>query len=177
MIRRFAHPYARAIMDVAGSPEKAAPLRDQLARFEKARIAAGDLAEMYANPAIDFDAKLAVTRTIAKRLGISAMAIKVLEVLIRNHRINHLDSIVETLAAMIRQATGTVAAEVRAAHRLNEQEMKQLRAVLEKKFGRKVEVEVTTDPSLLGGFVAKVGSEVYDASIAGKINKFRESLM
>jgi F-type H+-transporting ATPase subunit delta len=177
LIRRFAHPYARAIMDVAGSPEKGASIRDGLARFERARNAAPDLAEMYANPAIDFDTKLAVTRTIAKRLGLPDMAIKVLEVLIRNRRINHLDSIVEALAAMIRQATGAVAAEVRAAHRLNEQEVKQLRAVLEKKFGRKVEVEVTTDPTLLGGFVAKVGSEVYDASIAGKINKFRESLM
>jgi len=177
LIRRFAHPYARAIMDVAGSPEKAASIREGLARFERARNAAPDLAEVYANPAIDFDTKLAVTRTIAKRLGLPDMAIKVLEVLIRNRRINHLDSIVEALAAMIRQATGAVAAEVRAAHRLNEQEVRQLRAVLEKRFGRKVEVEVTTDPTLLGGFVAKVGSEVYDASIAGKINKFRESLM
>ena len=177
MIRRFAHPYARAIMDVSGSPEKAIPIRDELARFEKTRSASSDLTEMYANPAIDLDTKLAVTGTIAKRLGLSAMAVKVLEVVIRNRRINDLGSIVEALAAMIRQATGSVAAQVRAAHRLNEQEVKQLRAVLEKKFGRKVEVEVTMDPTLLGGFVAKVGSEVYDASIAGKINKFRESLM
>jgi F-type H+-transporting ATPase subunit delta len=177
LIRRFAHPYARAIMDVTGSPEKAASLRDELARFEKVRSVAPDLTEMYENPAIDFDTKLAVTGTIAKRLDLSDMAVKVLEVLIRNRRINHLDSIVEALAALIRQATGTVAAQVRAAHRLNEQEVKQLRAVLQKKFGRNVEVEVSTDPTLLGGFVAKVGSEVYDASIAGKINKFRESLM
>ena len=30
--------------------------------------------------------------------------------------------------------------------------------------------------AVLGGFVAQIGSEVYDASVAGKINKFRESL-
>ena len=30
--------------------------------------------------------------------------------------------------------------------------------------------------TLIGGFVAKIGSEVYDASVAGKIEKFRESL-
>jgi F-type H+-transporting ATPase subunit delta len=132
---------------------------------------------MYANPAIDFETKRNVTGTIAKRLGLSEMSVKVLEVLIRNHRINHLDSVVEALAAMIRRATGAVAAEVRTAHRLNQQELEQLRIVLEKKFGGKVEVEVSTDPALLGGFVAKVGSEVYDASIAGKMNKFRESLM
>ena len=42
--------------------------------------------------------------------------------------------------------------------------------------GEKVELDVTIDPALLGGFVAKIGSEVYDASVAGKIKKFRESL-
>jgi F-type H+-transporting ATPase subunit delta len=177
VIRRFARPYARAIMDVTGSPQKASELRVELARFEKIWSAAPDLGAMYANPAIDFEAKRNVTRTIAKRVVLSEMAIKVLEVLIRNHRINHLDSVIEALAAMIRQATEAVAADVRTAHRLNPQELEQLRAVLEKKFGRKVEVEVNTDPTLLGGFVAKVGSKVYDASIAGKMNKFRESLM
>ena len=29
---------------------------------------------------------------------------------------------------------------------------------------------------LLGGFVVQIGSEIWDASVAGKINKFRESL-
>jgi len=33
-----------------------------------------------------------------------------------------------------------------------------------------------TDPKLLGGFVARIGSEVYDASVIGKINRFRETL-
>jgi F-type H+-transporting ATPase subunit delta len=48
--------------------------------------------------------------------------------------------------------------------------------MLEKKVGAKVDLDVTIDPALIGGFVAKIGSEVYDASVAGKIEKFRESL-
>jgi F0F1-type ATP synthase delta subunit len=39
-----------------------------------------------------------------------------------------------------------------------------------------VELDVKTDPQLLGGFVVQIGSEIWDASVAGKINKFRESL-
>ena len=37
MIRRFARPYARAIMDVAGSPAKANELRGELMHFANAR--------------------------------------------------------------------------------------------------------------------------------------------
>jgi len=177
MIRRFARPYARAIMDVTKTPDAAAAVRDDLTRFEQARAAAADLRQVYANPGVDTDTKLSITRAIAQRLGIGELSGRVLEVLIRNHRINSLDSIVEALAEMIRQATGTLAAEVRSAHRLTPEEQASLAGTLERKFGRKVEITVTTDPALLGGFVAKVGSEVFDASVSGKINRFRESLM
>lgn len=176
MIRRFARPYARAIMDVAQSPEKAAVLRDEMTTFEKVRKSANDLQLMYANPGIDFDSKSKVTGTIAKRLGLSDLAIRLLDVLIRNRRINDLSDIVAGLATMIREATGTVAAEVRSASALSSKEEADLRAMLERKVGAKVDVDITVDPELIGGFVAKIGSEVYDASVSGKIEKFRESL-
>jgi F-type H+-transporting ATPase subunit delta len=176
MIRRFARPYARAIMDVTAAPDRAAALLEELKRFEQARKGSADLQALYANPAQDTASKLNVTRAIAERLGASELAVKVLEVLIRNHRINDLAAIDEALAEMIRQATGTVAAEVRSAQQPTPAELDELRRTLEKKVGRKVEVDVTVDPALLGGFVAKIGSEIYDASVAGKIHKFRESL-
>lgn len=176
MIRRFARPYAKAIFEVTGSPEKANAVRAELEGFEQVRAASADLRDLYANPGFDFEAKSAITHTIANRLGMSDLAGKVLDVLTRNRRINDLGSIVEALAEMVRQATGTVAADVRSAQPLSNQDIAELRQTLEKKFGKRVEVKVTTDPSLLGGFVAKVGSEIYDASVAGKIDKLRTSL-
>ena len=176
MIRRFARPYARAVMEVAQSPEEAALLRDELTTFEQMRKSSTDLQEMYANPGIDFDSKNKVTGAIAKRLGLSELAVRLLDVLIRNRRINDLSDIVAGLATMIREATGTVAAEVRSASKLSSKEEADLRAMLERKVGAKVDVDITVDASLIGGFVAKIGSEVYDASVSGKIEKFRESL-
>jgi F-type H+-transporting ATPase subunit delta len=176
VIRRFARPYAKAIFEVAATPDKANALRAELEKFEQARATAPDLAQLYANPGIDYDAKNRITQTIATRLGLSDLAGKVLDVLTRNRRINDLSSIVEALAQMVRDATGTLAADVRSAQALSNQDIVELRQTLEKKFGKRVEVKVTTDPSLLGGFVAKIGSEVYDASVAGKIEKLRTSL-
>jgi F-type H+-transporting ATPase subunit delta len=163
-------------MDVVQSPDRATALVDELRRFEQARSGAAELHDLYANPGIDLGAKTGITRTIAQKLGLSDMAVKVLEVLIRNHRINDLAAINEALLDLIRRATGTVAAAVRAAQQPTPAEIEELKRTLEKRVGRKVEVEVSVDPALLGGFVARIGSEVYDASVAGKINKFRESL-
>jgi F-type H+-transporting ATPase subunit delta len=176
MIRRFARPYARAAMEVAKSPENAAKLRDELATFEQVRKSSSELQLLYANPGIDHDSKNKITATIAKRLDLSELAVRLLDVLIQNRRINDLSDIIAGLATMIREATGTVAADVRAASKLSPKEEGELRAMLEKKTGAKIDLDVTIDPALIGGFVAKIGSEVYDASVAGKIEKFRESL-
>jgi len=177
VIRRFARPYARAIMDVVQSPEKANALRFELARFDDVRKSSTDLQELYANPGIEHDQKLKITQTVAKRLGLSDMAVKILDVMTRNQRMNDLDAIVDALATMVREALNTVAVEVRSAHRLNEQEQAELRRTLEKKVGRKVELSITIDEELIGGFVARIGSEVFDTSIVGKIDRFRESLI
>lgn len=176
MIRRFARPYARAIIDVVGTPEKANALRMELSRFEGARRSSPELQELYANPGIEHAAKMKVTSAIAARLGLTPMAIKVLEILITNRRINDLGAINDGVAEFVRASTNTVAASVRTAHALSDAERGELQRTLEQKFGRKVDLEVEVDPELLGGFVARVGSEVYDASVVGKIEKFRDSL-
>jgi F-type H+-transporting ATPase subunit delta len=176
VIRRFARPYARAVMDVVQSPEKVNAIRHELERFEQVRKSSPELQELYANPGIEHEAKVKVTAALAKRLALSDMALKILGVLIGNHRMNDLESIVEAIAEMVREATNTVAAEVRSAHPLSDEDQAVLRQALEKKAGRKVEMMVTTDATLIAGFVAKIGSEVYDASVLGKIDRFRESL-
>ena len=59
MIRRFARPYARAIVDVAGSAETANALRSELLSFSAAMRDSSELRELYASPAIHMDTKLA----------------------------------------------------------------------------------------------------------------------
>ncbi|MGZ5433792.1 MAG: ATP synthase F1 subunit delta [Thermoanaerobaculia bacterium] len=176
MIRRFARPYARAIMDVAGSPAKANELRGELMTFASALRSSNDLQDFSANPAIDAQARIAVTRTLAKKMKVSELGGRTLEVLVHHHRINDIDAIVAALAAYVNKALGVAVAEVRSAKSLGPDEIRDLADTLSKKVGKKVELDIRTDPKLLGGFVVKIGSEIWDASVQGKITKFRESL-
>jgi len=176
MIRRFARPYARAIMDAAGSPQKANELRGELMRFADALRTSSDLRDLYANPGIDEQTKLNITQQLARKMKASDQAAKTLEVLVRFHRINDIDAILAALAASVNAQLGVAVAEVRSAKSLNPDEIRDLADTLSKKVGKKVELDIRTDPSLLGGFVVQIGSEIWDASVAGKINKFRESL-
>ncbi|HYH06716.1 MAG TPA: ATP synthase F1 subunit delta [Thermoanaerobaculia bacterium] len=176
MIRRFARPYARAIMDAAGSPAKANELRGELTLFANALRGSAELRELYANPAVEEATKLTITQQLAKKMKASDLGTRTLEVLVRHHRINDIDAIVAALAAYVNTALGVAVAEVRSAKALGPDEIQQLADTLSKKVGKKVELDIKTDPKLLGGFVVRIGSEIWDASVAGKINKFRESL-
>ena len=176
MIRRFARPYAKAIMEVAGSPEKANALRGELLQFESALQTSSELREVYANPGISADVKKAISERIAKKLKLSDLATRTIDVLVNFNRVNDTSAILEALSSYINDALGVAVAEVRTAKSLSADEMAKLAEVLGRKVGRKVELDIITDPKLLGGFVARIGSEVYDASVIGKINKFRETL-
>jgi F-type H+-transporting ATPase subunit delta len=176
VIRRFARPYARAIMDAAGSPAKANEVRGDLMSFAKAVTSTAELRELYANPAVEEATKINITQQLAKKMKVSDLGMRTLEVLVRHHRINDIEAIHSALTAYVNKALGVAVAEVRSAKALSPEEMDQLAATLSQKVGKKVELDIRTDPKLLGGFVVKIGSEIWDASVAGKINKFRESL-
>ena len=176
MIRRFARPYARAIMDAAGTPQNANAIRGELMTFANALRGSAELRALYANPGIDEASKLTITSQLATKMKASELGAKTLEVLVRHHRINDIDAIVEALATYVNAALGVAVAKVRSAKALNADEIRELADTLSKRVGKSVELDIKTDPNLLGGFVVQIGSEIWDASVAGKINKFRESL-
>jgi F-type H+-transporting ATPase subunit delta len=164
------------MMDLAGTPQQADALERELRQFETARAGAPDLASLFENPGVAVEAKLRVVGAMAKRLGISDLGIRLLDVLLRHHRLNSLGAVLEAWREMINAALDIAVADVRVAHQLDAGERSALQSALESRFGRKVEVRVETDPALLGGFVATVQSEVWDASVRGRLAKFRESL-
>ena len=88
--------------------------------------------------------------------------------LVRHHRINDIDAIVAALAAYVNKALGVAVAEVRSAKNLRPDEIRDLADTLSKKVGKKVELDIRTDPKLLGGFVVKIGSEIWDASVQAR---------
>ena len=176
MIRRFARPYARAILDAAGSAPKANEVRGELLPFARALAASEELRELYVNPAVDQDHKLQVTRQLAMRMKMSELATRTLEVLLRFHRLQDIEAILQALAAYVNRELGVAVAEVRSAKSLTPDEIEKLAGTLSERVGKKIELDIRTDPSLLGGIVVRIGSEIWDASVVGKINKFRESL-
>jgi hypothetical protein len=59
-------------------------------------------------------------------------------------------------------------------HRLNQPSMI---ATLQAKYGRKVKADVHVDPELIGGISIRIGDEVHDTSVRGKLAQLADALM
>src|SRR5690606_41824859 len=65
-------------------------------------------------------------------------------------------------------------AKVISAHPLTSDQVKELKQQLRTRIGRDVSVDLSVDPSLLGGLVVKIGSQMIDSSIKTRLNSRSE---
>lgn len=72
---------------------------------------------------------------------------------------------------------GVVPAHVTSAYPLTEEEKKELQAGLSKFTGKKVEIETSEDPDLVGGVVVKIGDTVMDGSVKGYLAALKDRLL
>jgi F-type H+-transporting ATPase subunit delta len=91
-----------------------------------------------------------------------------------NRRILHLGEILAAAREELDRALGVAQAHVRVAASIAPEEERKIAAALGKSVGGAVRLQVAVDESILGGFVARVGSRVIDASVASAIARFQE---
>ena len=71
---------------------------------------------------------------------------------------------------------GVVEASVRSAFPLTDDQLNALVAKLESRFKRKIIAHATVSPELIGGAVIRVGDEVLDGSVRGKLEAMATAL-
>jgi F-type H+-transporting ATPase subunit delta len=74
------------------------------------------------------------------------------------------------------EVLNTVRIEVKSAYKLSDELSEKIKARMEEITGKKVEMEIERDTSLLGGVVVKVGDTLYDGSVKTQLNNIRELL-
>jgi F-type H+-transporting ATPase subunit delta len=170
----LARRYARALSELAGSTADAEKLADQLGLFTEAMAQSPELQKLIANPSFSSEREKAVL-AVAEHLGLSELARRAIRYLIAHDRLPVVSEIVPALRRLLEVKTGKVRAELRTVGPLSADRVQRIRAALERITGRLVVVEQKTDPELIGGVVATIGSVVYDGSLRSQLASFRSS--
>jgi F-type H+-transporting ATPase subunit delta len=99
-----------------------------------------------------------------------------LYVLSDHRRLPLLPEIAEISRVVFDGRQGVLRANIAAAEPLSDHDQKQLAEALGVVTGKQIRIEMTIDPSLIGGIIARVGSTVYDGSVRGRLHWIGERL-
>jgi F-type H+-transporting ATPase subunit delta len=164
-------PYAKALMDIAKengvTDQIGAEVTDLLSLLRSSL----DLQKFLGNPLIDPEAKKAVLGQITAG-QVNPSLTTVLMLLVDRNRIMYLEGVLEQYQTLLRELNQTVLADVVSAVDLTEDQTSVIKERVAGLTGaRNVELSVQVDPSLLGGLIVKVGSQVIDASLRGQLRR------
>jgi F-type H+-transporting ATPase subunit delta len=175
-LKGVARPYAKALLAVAGSTERAVPVRDELAVVAATLRDSPQLGAALTNPAVPLEVKRRVLDEVAGRMGLGELARRLLRALGDRHRLGRLDEVVAGLTELLNRRLGIAVADVATAEALAEDDRRELQRVLEERTGKRVEMRVSVDPRLLAGFVARVDSQRFDGSLRGQLDRLSKEL-
>lgn len=162
--------YAAAIYDLALEP-----WLKQLSSIQQAvKKDAALRADLHA-PGLSTQEKLA-RLSQALPAEVSGEMRKFLGTLLEAGQVDQLDAILLELDRLAQRRPERTLAHVTTAVPLTEAEKEAMRAKLTKRFGTDLEIQFEVDASLLGGVYLRVGDQVIDGSVAGKLAALRDHL-
>ncbi|VTU16059.1 F-type ATPase subunit delta [Variovorax sp. PBL-H6] len=96
--------------------------------------------------------------------------------LLENGRFTALQEIARQFRALANAQSGSSDAVVYSAFPIEAGALNGVAAALEKRFGRKLQIAVEQDPSLIGGIRVVVGDEVLDTSVKARLEQMKVAL-
>jgi F-type H+-transporting ATPase subunit delta len=179
MLSVVAARYARALVDVVtapGSNTDPAQVLSHLRAVQDLIQGSPVLQHALASPAVAPSRKRAVMRRLLEPMGVGDKVRNFVYVVIDHRRGHEFASIVDAFETLLDERLGFVAAEVRSATPLTAAQTAQLETQVSRLAGKKAKLKFSSDPTLIGGVVARVGSTVYDGSVRGQLERLRTRL-
>jgi F-type H+-transporting ATPase subunit delta len=168
--------YARALLEVAfESPDgDPAALRRDLEAAAALLESQVELADALSNPALPPEVKRKVVEEVWG--GASPLLRRLLGMLTDRGRTALLSTIAAAFAQLWNAARGVLPAEATSAVALSDEQQGAVQRALGRATGRDVELTTAVDPALLGGLLVRVGGQVYDGTVRGRLRALRERL-
>jgi F-type H+-transporting ATPase subunit delta len=176
---RAALRYATALLSQAEDKNQVSAVLQDMQRVLETLAQSADLRSVLRSPVVKTEDKEKVMHSVFS--GVSKETTDLLGLLASNKRVALLGQVAQAFVDLYRKAQGIQTAKVTLAAPLTADLEKQIIAKAKAMTGGNT-IELTTeiDPSIIGGFILRVGDLQYNASIANQFQKikreFRKSL-
>jgi F-type H+-transporting ATPase subunit delta len=173
---RIARRYAKALLAIGKEDGQAETYKKELAGFAKLLKDNSELEHVITCPLYDVTGRKNVLNAFIEKVGPSKTMASFLSLLFDKGRVQYLTDISLFYEKLTDELANIVRADVVSAVKLPKESVEKIRESLSKKTGKKVTIETTVDPSLIGGAVTKIGDLVLDGSVRAQLIGLKESL-
>jgi len=164
-----------AVLGSAGKSERLDEVEDELFRFGRILDREPELSGLLADTSRPLDGRIALLDGVLSD-KVTPTTATLLRQAVSLPRGRHLDVIAEELAELAAARRELSVARIATPVRLTAEQEQRLTDSLSRLYGRPMSLQVELDESLLGGLVVRVGGEVIDGSVAGRIEAARRHL-
>ncbi|MBW1616817.1 MAG: ATP synthase F1 subunit delta [Deltaproteobacteria bacterium] len=168
--------YAKALLLIGKEDNKAEDYKKELNEFVKLIEKEADLLQAINNPLYETASRKKILQIIIEKLQLSSVMKSFLILLFDKGRMKFVSVIDETYRKLCDELKGVAHATLFSASELSSETIEKIRAVLSKKTGKNIRLEVKQDQSLIGGIITKIGDFVLDGSIKTQLLNMKESL-
>ncbi len=173
---QIARRYAAALFDLALEEKQLEETAKELAGLQSLFSQNDELAQTMTSPVYSRQDKVAAMEALTNQAKASKIATNFIKLLTQNDRMAAFPTAVAAFERMVQDHNNVVTAHIKSARVLSSDQRKSLNKELEKKTGKKVNMEIEVDPDLIAGLTVMIGSDLYDASLKAKINRLSQEL-
>jgi F-type H+-transporting ATPase subunit delta len=172
----IARRYAKALIQLAIEEGAVEKYYDELAGFGSILDTHSDFAALLSSPAYTIETKKALLKDVIDKLTLSKIVANFFFLLLEKNRLNHLSSIIVGYRGFADELSGLLRTTVTSALPLEDKQIEEIKAALEKTTGKTVLLKVEYDQSLIGGVVAQIGDTIFDGSIKTQLDRIQDIL-
>ncbi|MFD0883530.1 F0F1 ATP synthase subunit delta [Streptosporangium algeriense] len=159
----------------AEAQSKLDDVEDELFRFGRIVASNLELQRVLADPAVAGQAKQELLGSLLDG-KVAPTTLRLVRQLVLHPRGRSLDRGLDEFGSLVAAQRQRLVAVVRSAVELSEEQRRRLATWLRTSYGRDVHLNVEVDPRVLGGFSVRIGDDLIDTTIAGRIEEVRRRL-
>lgn len=168
--------YAEALLRVADQSNAAHTVEQDMRDLLAMMSSSHELARTLSSPLLGRNSLQKLMTTIADKASFNQVTKNFLGVLAQNGRLKNGKDIAQQVLKLCAARRGEMDAVVRSAVALTPEQQRALQDALKKSLGFNVHLHITVDPSLLGGMMVTVGSQLIDDTVKSKLDRLKQTL-
>jgi len=172
---RAAIRYAKAILSLSTDLKQADKVNEDMLLLHSTIEGSKELQSLLNNPIVKSNVKKSALLAVFDKTSKTSQSL--IEQLINNKRLPLLSEVAKQYTILFDLSKGSEIAMVTTAIPLTKDLEQKILAKVKEITGKNVTLKNTIDPSIIGGFILRVGDKQFDASISGKMNNLRRELV